>query len=471
MACIRPNPPSYSIFTLLDYIKATYGESAYNTMINYKRPRQTGEHNYSLKELIDYAAEHDGHMPYTVFVSLFLETPNYDITQWNGNFAINILEGYIGYHTNGYNSFLMDNPNSPGASVNEYRVEGGSWKRGGLYRFAVTRITVQGRGTAPRTIQYAYTSADIKNTTYYTRAYKFAMESISSPDYSDGMFAGSEVIKKTCQEPDQLLYITYDQYKADGNSSSSRPQVFIAKGYQDYYELTDAEYETYVSYSAPLKFKPDLVPIDGINSTVLDFKRASETYMVERYKGEAGRFIDIADPAGTYGDVAFTNETTGATYDSVTYAKPLQIPNEVYSGAGYVRADLYGTGTSASTIQKQIRFRVNDIPSNVIEVTGVTGGTNVKSFTVKGNNKIQFLWSHTGNTNPVLEILDDDMMVKNLDVWNDSDTLHLYRLTPTNNQFVIPLSYFDLKGTFHGLLISGNGEINSVVTEFIWNFE
>lgn len=457
---------------ILDYIKTNHGDSVYNTVINYKGSVGDGRRSVdmSLKQLMEYANEHNGYLPNNFWVTLAIEYNNSG--NMTGNFKINILQlytsaanidpskcrpyfvSYVSGNTIYYNCVAGYNSSS-------------TWNIFGIPQ--VKNLAIGCTGTSStKTVQYVNPDNGIGRWNYYYTP-DFTQSSLAViTEYE--CFPGTNSYNNS--HPNIKIWFTMPIYTNRVNSSTQTyPLIAAEKGVpvDGVYNLTPAEEQRYIDYSAPLVMMEETQPYDGINCFDLSF--SGMTYVAERHQYEAGMFVRLLDEASTHSKVIFTNETIGKAYDQVSYAKPISVPDEVFEKPGLIRADVYGTGTSASTVQKQFYFKVKENPSTRTTLSNLTMGTNIKPFRVRNSNRIEFLWAHTGSSNPAIEIIDDDMMVKYMDIWNDSNPNVKYQISPTNNKFPIPLSYFDLKGTFHGLLRCGNNKVDSVVTEFIWNFE
>ena len=455
---------------ILDYIKNEYGDSVYNTALNYKGDTSGGTKKsveMNLNELIAYANSHNGIIPTNKMVTMVIERNNGVFT---GNFIVALLttrrseaqtqrpySDYNIYHGLPYFNNYTEAQPSPQAS----------WPRSNC---SIWKAVYFGCTANKHLIEYNYMNDNGISNTMPNYA----------PDFTNTMFAMVNYFHPggvywDGSHPNLTIYTTDTCWvgggRVDGRVNEQHPLIIYEKGMNSTgtYDLTPAEEERYIAYKAPLVMMEETQPYDGINCFDLSFN--GMTYVAERHQHEAGMFVRLLDEASAHSKVIFTNETICKTYDQVSYTKPILIPDEVFEKPGLIRADVYGTGTSASTVQKQFYFKVKENPSTRTALTGLTMGTNIKPFRVRNSNRIEFLWAHTGSSNPAVEIIDDDMMVKYMDIWNDSNPNVKYQISPSSNKFVIPLSYFDLKGTFHGLLRCGNNKVDSVVTEFIWNFE
>ena len=454
---------------ILDYIKQNYGDTEYNKVLNYRGSTGSSASFYidkSLKNLMDYADEHDGQIPINYIVSLVIEYNNGEMT---GNFAIFILQiwsatasqstvrPYSVYHYYNANKVIFNCYASKLSSGWSY-TNCGCWK-----------VVAIGHTNSSNSIQYCYPQNGSMSSSATDDAVSFtgALTSSGSGSLPDYAYFRNNVPDTMTIWSTQICWIGIYETSSGGQI----PLVVNEKGanYYGTYDLTPAEEQRYIEYKAPLIMKEETRPYPGINSFDLTFN--GMTYVAERHQNETGMFVNLTDAIANHSKVIFTNETTGTTFDQVTYTKPIAVPDEVFEKPGLIRADVYGAGASASTIQKQFYFKVKENPPTRTVLSGLTMGTNIKPFYVRGSNRIEFLWTHEGNTNPAIEIKDTDMMVKYMDVWNDSNPSVKYQISPTDSKFPIPISNFDMKGTFHGLLRCGNNKIDAVATEFIWNFE
>ncbi|MBO7451812.1 MAG: hypothetical protein J6U54_15820 [Clostridiales bacterium] len=454
---------------ILEYIKNKYGDTEYNKVLTYKG--STGNYGIekSLQDLITFANEHDGNLPTNFIVVLIIEYNNSVMT---GNFLINILQVWnANIDTSKCRPYYVTYKGGSSVYFNCYaaKISNSNWSYYGAGIFKMLSMGCTGTSST-KSMQYVNPSGTINNTNALNYEPDFTMSNLSAARATGGI---PNYYQLNQLSPNLIKWSTQPCYRSRNETSSSQtyPLVVAEKGLSYYgtYDLTDAEKERYIDYEAPLIMMEETQPFDGINCFDLSFN--GMTYVAERHQHEAGMFVRLLDEVSTHSKVIFTNETIGKAYDQVSYAKPFLVPDEVFSKPGLIRADVYGTGGSSSTVQKQFYFKVKENPSTRTVLSGLTMGTNIKPIRIKHNNRIEFLWSHTGSSNPAIEILDDDMMVKYMDIWNDSNPNVKYQISPSSGKFAIPLSYFDLKGTFHGLVRCGNNKIDSVVTEIIWNFE
>lgn len=457
---------------ILDYIKTNHGDTAYNTVLTYKGGSgATRSVDMSLQELMTYANQHYGNIPINFEVTLLIEYDNSN--NMTGNFIIDVIQIYNNEFNNTayrplHTTFLNTSRNKLYFCSNwYYNNRQSKWLSGPEAGYKCISMGCSGTSST-KTIVYCQPNGGIASGAL-SNFPNFTI-SLTTSEGAKSCYGG---VPAWNQESSTVkLWSTAIWYRSNTNNASGKPPLILAdKGSSYYgdYNLTPSEEQYYIDYKAPLILIEEVQPYDGINCFDLSFN--GMTYVAERHQHEAGMFVRLLDEVSTHSKVIFTNETIGKAYDQVSYAKPILIPDEVFEKPGLIRADVYGTGTSASTVQKQFYFKVKENPSTRTTLSNLTMGTNIKPFRVRNSNRIEFLWAHTGSSNPAIEIIDDDMMVKCMDIWNDSNPNVKYQISPTNNKFPIPLSYFDLKGTFHGLLRCGNNKVDSVVTEFIWNFE
>ncbi|MBO7453589.1 MAG: hypothetical protein J6U54_24920 [Clostridiales bacterium] len=463
MGVVRLDPLDLSEF--LDEIKQTYGDSVYNEVINYKgRSSSWGVDyrvSYSLAELIEYAKAHDNNLPIQMVVTIVREFSGDTPT---GNFEISILQDrstleyaaiWTAYKNSSNVCYLSD----------QWRktTDGTKWSQTGYGVFKAANIYVSGN-TTPKTVNYDYPSgaisSDVQNYTV-----DFSNATISLP--KRGIIPNKTYMDGTTNKK---IWSSKPNYMRN-NNSPYQPWVARDKGYNYYssYDLTPAEEDTYMAYYAPIVFAKKTYDENTID---LKFGPSTDIYIPHRYKGEKGNYLHLLDTINP-GATTFKNLTYSLDLDSGSFSNDMmQIPNSVFNVPGLIEAKIYGTGGQSSTVLKKFRFVVKELPETVTSLS-LSSSATAKNITLNGLGSIGFSWHYTDTSNRPIIHITDEVTIRCMEVYSDSDPTTRYSVTGSNNSFVIPTTgYLGTEGVFHGLLRFGDGNSTDVViSELIWNFD